>query len=234
MQKTVVGFIVSSVTILPIVKCPHCNTAIHAAWIGPTHLIRLPTTVGTWQIRYLTCPECQNFVAELQLASPVDNHVELTAQVWPRHATRPVANEVEERYASDYKQAAAILGISPKASAALSRRLVQDIIREKAGIKKKNLDAEITELINSGQLPAWLSTNVDSIRAVGNFGTHPIKSTNTGEVVEVEPGEAEFLLDVLDDLFDFYFVQPARAAQHLGAINAKLQDAGKPTLKTPP
>lgn len=213
-------------------KCPHCNTSIHAGWTGPQHLVNLKTT-GIWMIRFMVCPECDDFIAELMLTGPSGEPVEITALAWPRHAARPVAAEVEKRYADDYKQASAILTNSPKASAALSRRLVQDIIREKAGIKKKTLDAEITELIKSGQLPSWLASNVDSIRAVGNFAAHPIKSTNTGDVVDVEPGEAEFLLDVLDDLFDFYFVQPAKAKQHLGAINAKLQDAGKPPLKTP-
>lgn len=197
-------------------------------------IVQLPGPGDVWHLRHLICPECQDFVAELMLMSPDGGRTEMVALVWPRNATRPVAAEVEARYAQDFKEAAGILAISPKASAAVSRRLVQDVIREKAGIKKKTLDAEITELIGSGQLPSWLGANLDSIRAVGNFATHPIKSTNTGEVVEVEPGEAEFLLDVLDDLFDFYFVQPAKAQQHLGAINAKLKDAGKPALKAPP
>ena len=32
-----------------------------------------------------------------------------------------------------------------------------------------------------------------------NFAAHPIKSMHTGEVIEVEPGEAEWLLDTLED-----------------------------------
>jgi len=38
--------------------------------------------------------------------------------------------------------------------------------------------------------------------------THPIKSERPGEVVEVEPGEADWNLDVLEALFNYYFVQP--------------------------
>lgn len=56
-----------------------------------------------------------------------------------------------------------------------------------------------------------------AIRMIGNFAAHPMTSTNTGEVVDVEPGEAEFLLSVLEELLDYYFVRPAR--RH--AINAK-------------
>jgi len=50
-------------------------------------------------------------------------------------------------------------------------------------------------------------------------------------IVDVEDGEAEWNLDVLDLLFDFYFVQPAISAKRKAALNQKLKDAGKPELK---
>jgi hypothetical protein len=46
----------------------------------------------------------------------------------------------------------------------------------------------------------------------------------------VEPGEAEWNLDVLESLFDFYFVQPALHAKRKAALNPKLKEAGKPEL----
>ena len=49
--------------------------------------------------------------------------------------------------------------------------------------------------------------------------------------MEVEPGEAEWLLDVLEGLFDFYFVQPAILAKKRQALNRKLQEAGTPPMK---
>ena len=54
-----------------------------------------------------------------------------------------------------------------------------------------------------GNLPSSLADNVDAVRQVGNFAAHPIKSTSIGEIVEVEENEAEWLLDVLEELFDF-------------------------------
>jgi hypothetical protein len=108
---------------------------------------------------------------------------------------------------------------------------LQDILREKAGVKPSNLDSEIQEVIDAGKTPSWLTDNLDAVRVVGNFAAHPIKSTNTGEVVDVEPGEAAFLLDVLEAAFDFYFVQPEKAREHRNALNAKLAEAGKPSLK---
>jgi hypothetical protein len=66
---------------------------------------------------------------------------------------------------------------------------------------------------------------------VGNFAAHPMKSKNSGEIVDVEDNEAEWLLEVLEELFEHYYVAPARAAGRRSALNQKLADAGKPGLK---
>jgi len=47
----------------------------------------------------------------------------------------------------------------------------------------------------------------------------------------VEPGEAEWILEVVGSLFDFVFVQPAKLEQRRASLNQKLQDMGKPVLK---
>jgi len=49
----------------------------------------------------------------------------------------------------------------------------------------------------------------------------------------VEAGEAEWQLDVLTGLFDFYFVQPAESQRKRDALNKKLADAKKPPMKKP-
>jgi hypothetical protein len=50
-------------------------------------------------------------------------------------------------------------------------------------------------------------------------------------VVDVEPGDAEWNLEVLEGPFDFYFVQPDKAAQRKTALNKKLANAVKPPIK---
>ena len=101
--------------------------------------------------------------------------------------------------------------------------------KEAAWIIKKNLSEEIDEAMKT--LPSHLSEAVDSIRQVGNFAAHPIKSTNTGLIVDVEVGEAEWNLDVIEQLFDFYYVQPARTKLKKDILNLKLKEAGKPEMK---
>jgi hypothetical protein len=105
------------------------------------------------------------------------------------------------------------------------------VLREKAEIKHGDLANEIQQVLDSNQLPSYLADQIDSVRAIGNFAAHPIKSKNTGEIVEVEAGEAEWLLNTLDSLFDFYFVQPVKIQNKTDALNKKLQDSGKPPLK---
>ena len=122
-----------------------------------------------------------------------------------------------------------VLGDSPKASAALSRRCLQRLLRDEGKATHSNLSAEIDEVM--AKLPSHLSDAIDGVRNIGNFAAHPMKSDNTGEVVDVEPGEAEWLLDTLEGLFDFYFVQPALLQRKRAALNEKLKDVGKPEMK---
>jgi hypothetical protein len=113
----------------------------------------------------------------------------------------------------------------------LSRRALQHLLREKAHTTKRDLADAIQEVLDSKALPSHLAENLDVVRVIGNFAAHPLKSTSTGEIIDVEPNEAEWNLDVLEGLFDFYFVQPAIATKKRADLNKKLQDAGKPPLK---
>ena len=93
------------------------------------------------------------------------------------------------------------------------------------------MSAEIQEVIDTGKLPSHIAESIDAIRNTGNFAAHPAKSTSTGEIIEVEPGEAEWNLDVLESLFDYYYVQLAVIKRKRDALNAKLKEAGKPPMK---
>jgi len=154
-----------------------------------------------------------------------------TFLAFPRGAlNRAVPAELPDPYRQDFVEACEVLPFSPKASAALSRRNLQAIIRDKAGVKGKDLNAEIQTVIDSGTVPTHVSGGLHAVRQIGNFAAHPIKSTSTGEIVDVEMGEADWILDVLESLFDFYFVQPAIVAKRKAELNKKLKDAGKPLI----
>ena len=69
------------------------------------------------------------------------------------------------------------------------------------------------------------------VRTIGNFAAHPTKSESTGEIVPVEPREAEWNLEGLERLFDFYYVQAARMEAQIAAINQKLDDSGRQLIQ---
>jgi len=149
--------------------------------------------------------------------------------VYPKNVPRRVAPEVEDPYKTDFIEASTVLKDSPKASAALSRRCLQMILRDFAKVKHSDLSKEIDQVLTT--LPSQLALSVDAVRNIGNFAAHPIKSTHTGEIVPVEPGEAEWLLDVLEGLFDYYIVQPKILQEKRDALDKKLAEAGKPAMK---
>ncbi|EPD81697.1 hypothetical protein HMPREF1207_05455 [Paenibacillus sp. HGH0039] len=142
-----------------------------------------------------------------------------------------VTEEIPQEYLSDFNEAVNVLFISPKASAALSRRCLQNFLHNELQIKKNSLAQEIDQFINSQQVPSYIIEAVDAIRNIGNFAAHPLKDTNTGEIIDVEPGEAEWLLEVLEMLFDFYFVYPKKLEVRKNELNKKLQRLGKPVMK---
>ncbi len=127
-----------------------------------------------------------------------------------------------------------VIADSPKASAALSRRCLQHILREKARVQHPDsLAVAIKEIVNGNSLPTDLAECLDAVRNIGNFAAHPNKGINTGEIMEVEPGEAEWCLEVIEMLFDHYFVRPTRIRGRALALNDKLIEMGKPTILVP-
>ena len=159
-------------------------------------------------------------------------NVMATILIRPKGGARPLTPAVVSKdVADDYNEACLVLPDSPKASAALSRRCLQHILREKAGVKHGDLASEIQQVLDANKVPSHIAESIDAVRNIGNFAAHPGKSKLTGEVVPVETGEAEWNLDVIEMLFDFYYVQPELSKQKRAALNAKLKDAGKPEMK---
>jgi hypothetical protein len=223
-------------------RCPHCNTAINISWIPtsayPLGTIRDGQNKGV-ALQTALCPECEGLIVKIiygiccQFPNGEWSIITIKKEeiIYPNSYIRSIEPEVPSRYADEYKEACAVLNISPKASAALSRRILQTILREEFHINKKSLDQEIYDFINLKGIPTHLSIAIDAIRNIGNFAAHPLKDTNTGEIVDVEPGEAEWLLDVLDTLFDFTFVQPKKIEERKKKLNEKLSAIGKPPMK---
>jgi hypothetical protein len=204
-------------------KCPHCLENFHA---NIQTQQQVQDKDGVWEVHSTLCPSCKKATIFLSTKKTAQDVPYRRIQVWPKEVARlPLPPEVTEPFASDYYEACLVLAESPKASAALSRRCLQALLCEKAGVKPTDLSKEIDEVLASKTLPLDLAEAIDDIRSFGNFAAQPLKSTNTGLVLDVEPGEAEWTLDVLEHLFDYYFVRPARLKAKRDALNKKLAKA---------
>jgi hypothetical protein len=118
-----------------------------------------------------------------------------------------------EAYANDYREACLVLRTSAKASAALSRRVLQGLLRDALGVAPSNLNSEIDEVIKRDLAPVELAKDLHAVRKLGNWAAHPEKDKATGKITDVEPGEAEAILSVIEALARFCFIaRPERDA----------------------
>ncbi len=220
-------------------ECPHCGRAVQFA-IGGDLVLRggaprgeAPTGFAYggaptgYALRWVQCPACKRVTIVLERQELPAEPVEQV--IYPLCTQRPpVPAGVPAAIKADYEESALILPLSPKGSAALSRRCLQAVLVDAGKATKKTLSGQIDEVRPT--LPAYLEEELDQVRTIGNFSAHPLKDTNSGAIVEVEPNEAEWNLDVLDDLFDFYYVKPAAIQRRKDLLNQKLIGAGKPTI----
>lgn len=211
-------------------NCAICGAFAQQEWsLGKGYDKLLATVQGgikwTQELRGFSFSQC----------SHCHNHsiwnMKTNSLIFPKNTSRNFdLTEIPKDLAEDYEEACLVIFDSPKASAALSRRCLQAILREQ-GFTNKSLAQEIQDVIDSNKLPSHISDSLDAIRNIGNFAAHPMKDTNSGEVVPVEAGEAEWNLDVIESLFDFFYNQPAKMQARKDALNAKLKSVGKPEMK---
>jgi hypothetical protein len=226
-------------------RCPHCGVSIHFEEMGRKLIYRYdkPEKAGLGvQLIHSFCPQCDEMIViikegkyvEAEIITEEEEIIDVSREeiVYPKTLFPKILDSsIPKKLKEDYLEAYSVHDVSPKASAAISRRLLQHILREAYKIKKGSLDKEIDEFIHLGSIPSHITDAVDAVRNVGNFAAHPLKNTNTGEIVEVEPGEAEWLLEVIDALFDFTFVQPQKIKDRRDKLNQKLASMNKPPLK---
>jgi Domain of unknown function (DUF4145) len=226
------------------VKCPHCGIDFHEDWatasmVGEQGVPVVATVRGKsvrWEYMTTRCSKCRDIIIEIG-ATFEQTHVTLVKprMVYPIGANRgPVPPEVPSPIAEDYIEACNALPISAKASAALSRRCLQNILHG-AGYKGRDLAAEIDLLLAESDpkkgIPLRLRTTVDGIRHFGNFSAHPINDKTSLQIIDVEPEEAEWCLEMIEEMFEHFYVGPEVAKARKSALDQKLALAGKPPAK---
>jgi hypothetical protein len=131
-----------------------------------------------------------------------------SAKVFPDYIPAPLL--------ADYTEACLIRDLSPKASATLSRRCLQGMIRDFWKVKKPNLYEEINAIQDKVDPAIWQA--IDAVRSIGNIGAHMEKDINL--VIDVDPDEAKTLIRLIEVLFEEWYINRQQRAEHLSSIVA--------------
>lgn len=141
----------------------------------------------------------------------------------PQGSAKPQPDCIPQAIRDDYQEACLICDLSPKASATLIRRCLQGMIRDFCGISKARLIDEIIALrkaVEDGSADRAISPEtveaIDQIRSVGNIGAHMERDID--QIVPVDPGEAQTLIELVEMLFEEWYVARAKRQERLASI----------------
>ena len=191
-------------------ECPHC----HSEFTETRHVFALGEDQdGSWQISSARCDVCDRLIVNV-FTKDGPSYPAL-----PQSSTRPrLSPDVPLDYAGDYHAACQIYVHSPESTAALSRRLLQRLLADKAGAGDGGLVDQIRRSGLGPDMPAYLKQGLQMYSRLAKLDSEPGKSAHPEALAGVERAEAEWLLDVLQSMFDLYFVQPARLQRKQNSI----------------
>jgi len=199
--------------------CPHCGSLAVFQSMGSANMGHVLIDGYLASIFYQgRCPGC--FGIALGVCLIVEDEAQHRL-IWP-HSVPPDRSPsgLDPEYKSIYDQARNVLDMSPMASAVLARRCLQHVIREKLGIKKKNLFDEIAEAVTRPELSTPTRSALDHVRKIGNWGAHPVED-QASAIIEVTQEDAEYTLQVLELLFQDLYAVPQQVATMQGKIQKK-------------
>ncbi|MBV2148535.1 DUF4145 domain-containing protein [Sphingobium sp. AS12] len=152
----------------------------------------------------------------------------------PENNAKPQPAYIPEPIVEDYVEACRIRNLSPKASATLSRRCLQGMIRDFCGISKARLIDEINELkrrVDEGKAAPGVNFEaveaIDQVRGIGNIGAHMEKDINL--IIPVDADEAQLLIQLIEMLFEEWYVARHSRQQRLARI-ASVSDEKKAAI----
>lgn len=123
----------------------------------------------------------------------------------------------------DYREACEIQSLSPKASATLSRRCLQGMIRDFCKVSRPRLVDEVRalrKLADEEKLPRGVTHEsidaIDALRKIGNIGAH--METDINVIVDVDEGEARALIDLVEMLLEDWYVERFKREQRFAKV----------------
>lgn len=197
--------------------CPFCGrhtTITDERYSEDAHRISRKNKYGDVALRSMAiaCPnkECGelHLVAELAPYKTYPNMRTVFGERLERWVLRPQGvskvfpDYIPAPILQDYREACLIRDLSPKASATLSRRCLQGMIRDFWGIAKPKLIQEIEALKDKVDPSTWAA--IDAVRKIGNIGAHMEKDIDV--IVDVDPDEAAQLIGLVETLIEDWYI----------------------------
>lgn len=195
-----------------IFTCPFCNhtiPVITGTFTSSDVKFRTPAgNIGhtldsdySLKIRMYKCPNCDKITS---YADYTGNEMsEKTIPIFPLSLAIQFPDYIPKAIRNDYEEACAIVNLSPKASATLSRRCLQGMIRDFFKVSKKSLFEEIDAIKDKIPTDQWAV--LDGVRRIGNIGAHMEKDINL--IVNIDPSEAEKLIKLIELLLQQWYIE---------------------------
>lgn len=194
-------------------RCPYCSMimSLNAStksvqtpcFNRPTLAYKLDSPEGEScvEISFYLCPNCHQYTI---LAHGIGKAVQDigTVNIRPISQAKVFPEYIPLAIRQDYTEACAIVALSPKASATLSRRCLQGMIRDFWNIQESNLSKAINKL--EGLIPAPQWNVINGLRRLGNIGAHMEKDINL--IVDIDPNEAQKLIKLIEHLLEQWYI----------------------------
>lgn len=212
-------------------ECPFCK---HNATIGDGDTVESETFLTLKNVHgdhrfeclFTVCPnkKCKEFTLEAHLYrgeyKPTFGDLERPSLIkyWrlvPPSEAKTFPKYIPQAILNDYEEACKIVELSPKASATLSRRSLQTMIRDFWGVTgKSNLAQEIDAIKDKIEPLTWEA--IDAVRHIGNIGAHMERDIDL--IVDVEPEEASILIKLTEDLIQDWYINKHERKKQLEQI----------------
>lgn len=204
------------------IHCPYCNCdfpLIFNKTYNPCKL-RFDQHMSVYDdnipesitVNFFHCPKCNNYIIKVVGSGKLTKGIEVP--ILPKSNAIQFPDYVPESIRNDYEEACAIVWLSPKASATLSRRCIQSMIRDFWNVKETTLYKEISALESKVDKAQWDVLN--ALRKLGNIGAHPESDVNL--MIDIEPEEATKLLKVIELLIKQWYIKRHEEQQLLSDV----------------
>jgi len=114
----------------------------------------------------------------------------------------------------------------------MSRRVLADVLEKYGGLTDFNLSARIDKFVEETRYPSGLRENLHHFRELANLGAHT-HTDDQAQIIDVSREEAEWTLELLDRLFDFFILGPEKDREMRASMDAKLKAAGRKDIRPP-